>query len=175
MKANQTFLPALLSLWLAAGCTTHYENVEFLSATKMPSPPPDTALPPSKSLPKADERKIQLVVYSYLLERHFWEGGDYSALFVQADEEVVTALMKKYPQHVPPIKQSYHIDLRQNQSPRDKDTGQPVMILGADVGDPNADGSVDVVGRWYAGVAVQGNYSFVLKPAGDDWTIASVR
>jgi predicted small lipoprotein YifL len=171
------FVLAILALagllGLAAGCSSE-APVYFASAAQL-APPPDTASAPARSLNKDDEKKIQQVVYSYLLERHFWEGGDYSALFVQAEDDVVGALIKKYPQHVPPIKHSYHIDLRQNQSPRDKDTGLPVMILGADVGEPNADGTVDVVGRWYAGAAVQGFYTFLIIPAGSDWTIGSVR
>ncbi len=165
---------AALPLLLAAGCTTKYETIYFASEAKMPTPPPDSAVHLG-GLSKADEKKIQMVIFGNLLERHFWEGGGYSALFIQADDDVVAALMNKYPTHVPPIKQSYHIDLRSNQSPMDKDTGWPVMILGADVGEPNADGLVDVIGRWYAGGAVQGFYTFSMKKTGDEWTIASVK
>jgi hypothetical protein len=116
-----------------------------------------------------------LVILSYLLDRHFWEDGNYTALFLQADDAVAAAMMKKYPNHNPPIKESYHIDLRSNQSPLDKDTGKPVMILGVDVSDPNADGTVDVIGRWFAGGAVQGFYTFKLQKTGDDWPIVSVK
>jgi hypothetical protein len=167
----------VLCVVLTAGCGTDKEPIYFASAAKVPASAeasaPTMAL--AKGLTKEDEHKIDTVIFSYLLDRHFWEDGDYTALFLQADDEVVAAMMKKYPNHNPPIKESFHIDLRSNQSPLDKDTGKPVMILGADVGDPNADGSVDVIGRWYAGGAVQGFYTFNMKQTGDDWTIASVK
>ena len=157
----------------AAGCGTD-EPIYFASAVKMPAQMAEASAV-ARGLTKDEERKIDLVVFSYLLERHFWEDGNYTALFVQADDMVVEALIKKYPTHNPPVKQSYHIDLRSNQSPLDKDTGKPVMILGADVSDPNADGTVDVIGRWYAGTAVQGFYTFTLKKNGDAWIITEVR
>jgi hypothetical protein len=159
---------------LLAGCGTDKEQIYFASEAKLPVSVAEPAAA-AGGLTKGDEHKIDLVVFSYLLERHFWEDGNYTALFVQADDAVVEALMKKYPNHNPPIKQSFHIDLRSNQSPLDKDTGKPVMILGADVSDPNADGSVDVIGRWYAGGAVQGFYTFSLKKTGDDWPILNVK
>jgi hypothetical protein len=165
-----TFIAGLL-----AGCdSTNNEPIYFASAVKLPTAVAVMS-PVAPSLSKADEEKIELVVLSNLMERHFWEDGNYSALFLQADDKVVALMMAKFPNHNPPIKESYHIDLRANRSPLDKDTGKPVMILGADVSDPNADGSVDVVGRWYAGGAVQGFYTFNLIKTGDDWTIASVK
>ena len=174
MKSKIQFLVVALPLLLAAGCSTNYEPIYFASEAKMPTPPPDSTVRIG-GLSKEDEKKIQMVIFNDLLGRHFWEGGDYSALFIQADDDVVDKLIQKYPNHVPPIKQSWHIDLRSNQSPMDKDTGRPVMILGADVGEPNADGAVDAIGRWYAGGAVQGFYTFSMKKTGDDWTIASVK
>ena len=173
IKLNYIFSAAFL-VCLLAGCGTSNEKIYFASEAKMPATVAVMS-PVAPTLSKADEHKIDMVVFGYLFDRHFWEGGDYTALFLQADDEVVDAMMKKFPGHVPPIKQSYHIDLRANQSPLDKDTGRPVMILGADVSDPDADGTVDVIGRWYAGGAVQGFYTFKLKKAGDDWTIASVK
>ena len=154
---------------LLAGCSTD-EPIYFASEAKLPA-----AMVVASAVAKDDEHKIDMVVFSYLLDRHFWEDGNYTALFLQADETVVAAMTKKYPNHNPPIKESFHIDLRSNQSPLDKDTGKPVMILGVDVSDPNADGSLDVIGRWYAGGAVQGFHTFHLKRTGDDWTIASVK
>jgi len=174
MKTNIQFLAAVVPFLMAAGCATDHEPVYFASAAKLPATPPD-AYAPAKGLPKADERRIQMVVFGYLLDRHFWDDANHTAIFVQADDEVVGDLMKKYASHVPPIKESYHIDLRSNQSPRDRDTGKPVMILGAEVGEPNPDGSVDVIGRWYAGGAVQGFYTFSIKMTGGDWAVASVK
>jgi hypothetical protein len=170
----QLIVVSLLPALLAAGCASYGEPVVFLSAPQIP-PPSSGAPATAKSLSKDDEKKIQTLVCGYLLERHFWEGGDYSALFLQADDDVVAAFIKKYPDHVPPIKPNFHIDLRPNQAPLDKDTGRPAMILGTDVGELNEDGSVDVIGRWYAGSAVKGSYTFLVKKAGDDWTIASVK
>ncbi len=159
---------------LLAGCGTDNEKIYFASEVKVPASVA-VAAPVAPTLSKADEHQIDMVVFSYQFERHPWDGGNYSALFLQADDAVVDAMIKKFPNHVPPIKQSSRIDLRANQSPLDKDTGKPVMILGADVGDPAADGTVEVTGRWYAGGAVQGFYTFKLKKAGDGWTIDSVR
>ena len=174
MKIKPVLFVVVLVGLLAAGCGTNDEKIYFASEVKIPASVAVTA-PVAPSLSKADEHKIDMVVFGYMFERRFWEGGDYTALFLQADDAVVDAMIKKFPNHVPPIKQSYHIDLRSNQSPLDKDTGKPVMILGADVSDPNTDGSVDVVGRWYAGGAVQGFYTFNLIKTNDDWTIASVK
>lgn len=173
MKTKLLFSGAVLGLLLAAGCGTD-EPIYFASETRMPAEAPEPALA-SLGLSKADEDKIDLVVLSYLMDRHFWDDGNYTALFLQADDNVVEAMIKKYPNHIPPIKESYHIDLRSNQSPLDKDTGKPVMILGVDVSDPNADGTVDVIGRWYAGGAVQGFYKFRLQKTGDDWPIVTVK
>jgi hypothetical protein len=173
MKTTLFLSSAAVGILLAAGCASNDEPIVFLSEAKVPA-----SVAPSSTLPglsKADEEKIDLVVLSYLMDRHFWEDGNYTALFLQADDTVMEAMMRKYPNHTPPIKESYHIDLRSNQSPLDKDTGQPVMILGVDANDPGADGTVDVIGRWYAGGAVQGFYTFNLKKNGDDWTIASVK
>ena len=164
--------PALLAA-LLAGCASN-ETITFTSAAKMPDFTPANAAA-AKSLAKADEDKIDLAVFSYLLDRHFWEDGDYTALFLQASDAVVDAMQKKYATHNPPIKASYHIDLRDNLSPRDRDTGKRVMILGVDANDPNADDTVDAIGRWYAGGAVQGFYTFTLKKVGDDWVIVEVR
>ena len=158
---------------LLAGCGTD-EPIYFSSEAKLPAQMAEASAI-AKGLTKADEEKIDVVVLGYLLDRHFWEGGNYTALFLQADDKVVALMIAKYPNHNPPIKESFHIDLRSNQSPLDKDTGKPVMILGADVSDPNSDGTVDVIGRWYAGGAVQGFYTFSLKRTGDDWTIVSVK
>lgn len=174
MKLKHQFLGAGLLALFAAGCASNDEPIVFKSAAKIPASVTQPA-PTIIGLSKEDEHKIDLVVFGNLLDRHFWEGGNYTALFVQADDVVVDALMKKYPNHNPPIKESFHIDLRASQSPLDKDTGKPVMILGADVSDPSPDGTVDVIGRWYAGGAVQGFYTFSLRKTGDDWTIASVK
>ena len=174
MKLEICFSAVGLGILLTAGCASDKEPIVFYSEAKIPAAMTEAATV-AKGLSKADEEKVDTVVFCYLLDRHVWESGNYTALFLQADDTVVDGMIKKYPNHIPPIKQSNHIDLRSNQSPLDKDTGQPVMILGADLSDPNADGTVDVVGRWYAGGAVQGSYTFNLKKTGDDWPIVTVK
>lgn len=173
MKLKFQHLFALASVMLAAGCGS-YEPVQFISEAKPPAFATGTTNAAS-NLSKADEKKIQLAVYSYLLGREQPEAGTCSALFAQADDDVVDALIKKFPNHVPPIKQSKNLDLGSGKAPLDKETGKPVMILGADVGEPNAEGTVEVVGRWYAGNDVKGVSMFSLRKTGDDWPILSVR
>ncbi len=172
MNMKLFFAGTGLCLLLAAGCGTDKEAIYFASAAKMPAAMAEPS-PVPRGLSKADEAKIDIIVFSNLLARHLWKDGDCTALFLQAEDAVVETMIKQFPNHNPPIKPSIHIDLRSNQSPLDKDTGKPVMILGADVSDPNADGTVDVVGRWYAGGAVQGFNNFKLKKTGEDWLIVS--
>ena len=124
---------------------------------------------------KADELKIEQLIFGYLLERHFWDLADYSAVFLQADEAQIRAMIKKYPEHVPPIKQNVHADVQPHRTPLDKDTHKPAMILSVDVNEPNADNSVDAIGRWYAGDAVTGFRAFHLKKADHDWQITEVK
>jgi len=174
MKARLIISGALLSALFLAGCSTPAEKIYFVSETKLPAVLAEPS-PVVRGLTKADEEKIDLIVLSALLEKRFWEGGHDTALFLQADDKVVGLMIQKYPQHNPPIKPSTHIDLSSNQAPLDKDTGQPGMILGADASDLNADGTVDVIGRWFAGHAVQGFYTFKLKKTGEDWQVISVK
>jgi hypothetical protein len=49
------------------------------------------------------------------------------------------------------------------------------MILSAEVSEPNADDSVDALGRWYAGDAVTGFRAFNLKKADGEWQIVNVK
>jgi hypothetical protein len=174
MKLKIVF--AALCVCLLAGCFADKARIVF---TSEPSAHRDTnaaAVPPKPvALPKADELKVREAVFDYLLSRHFWDDGYYSAIFLQGDDDEVGALIKKFSNHVPPIKPSYLADLPPNRSPVDKDTGKTAMILSVDVGEPDADGAVDALGKWYAGGAVTGFYSFVLKKSGGGWTIESVK
>jgi hypothetical protein len=173
MKLNYQLFFAPLALLLAAGCGS-YDPVYFASEAKPPAFITGTNSA-ARYLSKPDEKQIQLVVYSQLLGRDLAGGGVYSAIFVQADDDVVEALIKKFPSHVPPIKQSKHIDVRSGKVPLDKETGKPVIILGADVGEPATDGSVEVVGRWYAGNDVKGVSVFSLRKTGADWAILGTK
>jgi hypothetical protein len=66
------------------------------------------------------------------------------------------------------------VELSPNRTPIDKDTGRPAMILSVDALDP-VDDTVEAVGKWYAGGAVSGFYTFVLEKNGGDWVIESSR
>jgi hypothetical protein len=164
-----------------SGCSANKEVIQFSDehmetlGTRAEAPVTLPKKAEKQKLNKQDLFKVEVAVYSYLLQRHFWDDGEYSAIFLQGEDDEVDVLIKKFPGHVPPIKPSYHADLQPNRTPIDKDTGKPAMILSVDVGDPNGDDSVDAIGRWYAGGAVAGFYSFILKKSGDDWTIESVK
>ena len=163
-------------LALAAGCATHTDKIVFSDDAEIPAAVASAVVQPvQKKLDQADELQIEQLIFGYLLERHFWDLADYSAVFLSADEAQVTALIKKYPDHNPPIKQSSHALLPGHQTPLDKDTRKPAMILSAEVNEPNADDSVDALGRWYAGDAVTGFRAFNFKKVDGDWQIVSVK
>jgi hypothetical protein len=177
-SAAASLVVVILSL---SGCSANKEAIQFSdehmetlgARAEAPAPSPKKA--EKQKLNKQDLFKVEVAVYSYLLQRHFWDDGGYSGIFLQGEDDEVDVLIGKFPGHVPPIKPSYHADLQPNRTPIDKDTGKPAMILSVDAGDPNVDDSVDAIGRWYAGGAVTGFYSFILKKSGDDWTIDSVK
>jgi len=167
-----TLLQAALLALLTAGCQSDKTEIVFSDSATLPKLH-ENPIAPAKvaSLPKEDEAKIEIQVFSNLLTRHFWEDGDYTAIFLRADDAEVARLQKQFPERKPPIKESYRVDLQPNQSPRDKDTGKPAMILSVDLDEPAADGSVTAIGKWYAGGAVTGFYSYQLRKSGDDWVI----
>lgn len=163
-----------LLLVLAAGCSTDKTPIVFLSEAKIPQHlADDTAV--AKGISKEDEQKIDLLVFAYMLNQHPWNDGDYAAIFLQADDNVVDAVINKYPKRNPPIKHGDRLDLHSAQTPVDRDTGLPVLILGVDVQDPAADGSVVANGRWYAGSDVKGYFTFNLKKTGEDWSVVSAK
>jgi hypothetical protein len=177
MKNQIQFIFTLLAL-LAAGCATHKpkDKIIFTDGAEIRAAAASAVTPPIQNkLAKADELKIEQVIFGYLLERHFWDLADYSAVFLSTDEEQVAAMMKKFPDHVPPIKKSFHASIQSHRTPVDKDTNKPAMVLSADVNEPNADGSVDALGRWYAGDAVTGFRAFNLKKVDGDWQIVTVK
>jgi hypothetical protein len=157
---------------LTAGCQSTKNDIVFSDESSMPRLETNS-LPVTRvsSLPKEDETKIEIAVFNNLLTRHFWEDGDYTAIFLRADDAEVSALQKSFPDRKPPIKESYRVDLKPNQSPRDKDTGKPAMILSVDMDEPAADGTVTAIGKWFAGGAVTGFYSYQLMKAGGEWVI----
>jgi hypothetical protein len=165
-------------LLLAGACARHMENdkIVFSDDADIRAAIASAATPPVRlRMDTADEIRIEQVIFGYLLERHFWDLADYSAVFLQADDAQVKAMIKKYPDHVPPIKLSFHGRIEAHKTPVDRDTDKPAMILSADVNEPNADDSVDAIGRWYAGDVVTGFRAFHLTKVDGDWQIASVQ
>lgn len=165
-----------LAAFLIAGCQTDKPKDAIVFTDDATIPKADTnsvalALLKKNSLLPADERRIDQMVFSSLLSRHFWDDGGYTAIFLQADDDMVAALQKTFHDRKPPIKETYRADVQPNMTPRDKDTGQPAMILSVDVSDPEPDGSVIAIGKWYAGGAVAGFYSYQLAKNGNDWVI----
>jgi hypothetical protein len=172
MKITPRLLALALGVGWLVGCASRQENIVLSSSPEVhlaeTSPAPASA---KRRINEADESQIQQEVFSYLLTRHFWDDNDCSAIFVQAKEAVEKALIKKFPNHLPPIKPSYHASLRNNQTPLDRDTNKPAMVLSVDINEPNEDGSVAAIGRWYAGGAVAGFYTFKLMKVGENWEV----
>ncbi len=177
MQKTFQFVFGLLLVLLAAGCSTSKDSIVFISdePAKPAGSPVEAAAPAaSTNLSKADAFKVQVAIYGYLLQRHFLEGGEYSAVFVQGDDDEVAALIKQFPNHVPPIKTSDQADLQPNRTPMDKQTGKPAIIFSVDSLDPVGE-TVQAIGRWYAGGAVTGFYTFTLRKTAGDWVIESAK
>jgi len=171
--ASGQMAPFILCLFFMSGCADK-EPIQFSDEhmatlngrARAPAPPK----PEKQKLNKDDLHKVEVAVYRELLQRPLWEAGNYSAIFLQGDDDEVAALIKAFPNHVPPIKESSNADLRPNQAPLDKETGKPAMILSVETQEP-ADNTVQAVGKWYAGAAVSGSHTFVLRKSGDDWLV----
>ena len=79
-----------IQLWLgllvlAAGCAAHKDKIVFNDGAELRAVAASAVTSPTqKNLAKADERKIEQLIFSYLLERHFWDLADYSAVFLSA-------------------------------------------------------------------------------------------
>jgi hypothetical protein len=176
VRTAVSFRFALLSAGLVAGCFSDKENIRF-NDERLSEPTNAAAtavLPQTPGLDKNDLRKVEMAVYGYLLQRHFWDAGEYSAVFLQADDAEVAAIKQTFPGHIPPIKAGYHAELRSGRTPIDRDTGEPAMILSLDALEPDGD-TVEAIGRWYAGDAVTGHYIFSLKKENGGWTIENVK
>jgi len=174
MKSKIHF--ALVLLALAAGCAAHRDKIVFSDEAEIRAAMAGVAASPAPpKMDKAGELRIEELVFSYLLDRHFWDLADYSAVFLQADEAEVKAMMKKFPDHNPPIKQTFRVLVQPHRTPVDKDTNKPAMILSADINEPNPDGSVDAIGRWYAGDAVTGFRAFHFVKTDNDWQLTAVK
>ena len=163
----------VLTALLLAGCGTDKETLQFSDQRPQPQGRPvDSLVTNPKKLSKQELFQIDVAVYGYLLQRHFWDDHEYTAIFLQGEDDEVDALIKQFPNHIPPIKTSNHAELFPNRTPIDKDTGRPAMILSVDALDPVND-EVEAVGKWYAGGAVSGFYTFYLKKTDDAWVVVS--
>jgi hypothetical protein len=176
MKLKSEIILTAICACLLAGCSSSKEEIQF-SDERSPEPTnaaTTSALPQAQKLERADLLKVEMAVYGYLLQRHFWDAGEYSAIFLQADDAEVKAIRGTFPNHVPPVKAAYRAELRPGRTPVDRDTGGPAMILSVEALEPEGN-TVAAIGRWYAGEAVTGFYTFELKKSGAEWVIESVK
>ena len=186
MKKANIFMVAAISMTLplffypaAARTRNRSSSATSRSATlgvRAEAPATSSSKKPEKQkLSKEDSFKVEVTVYRYLLQRHFWDNGEYSAVFF------CRAMMMKW------MRSSRNFRIMSRQSKRvtgricgrterlvDKETGKPAMILSVETLYP-VDDTVQAVGKWYAGGAVSGFYTFNLKKNGTDWVIESVK
>jgi len=109
--AAAVFLATVIALG-TAGCRSAKNDIVFTDDASLPRLETNAVAPvKASSLPKADETKIELQVFSNLLTRHFWEDGEYTAIFLRADDAEVAALQKSFPDRKPPIKEGYRADI----------------------------------------------------------------
>jgi hypothetical protein len=150
----RTLLFPFCALWLT-GCGT-FSDYD-------PRPPLETR----------EEFKVEQAVYAYLLNQDIWTERDYSAVFLKGSDEEVEALLRRFPNHVPPLKPSTAADVHPNRTPLDKETGKPGVILSATVSEP-AGNKAEAIGNYYGGSMFSGMYVFELQKDGDEWVIESV-
>jgi hypothetical protein len=165
---------SLLSACLLTGCRTDEEVVLLSNESQPPVRPPEKKVAPPEKFERDDLLKIDRAVFGCLLQRHFWDDDEYSAVFLKGDADEVAALAREFPNHLPPVKAGDRLESLPNRTPIDRDTGRPAMVLSVDVLDP-ADGMAQAIGKWYAGGAVSGFYTFTLRKSGDDWVIESFK
>lgn len=174
MKAKRHFALGLAGL--LAGCAGHHDAIVFSDEAQVRAQAVTSTAPAVvPRMERGDELQIEQLVFGYLLEHPLWEQADYSAVFLQTEEAQVTALARKFPAHVPPIKSNDHAVLKSHRAPVDEDTGKAAMALTVELNEPAADGSVNATGRWYAGDAVTGFRTFHLTKIDDRWQIADVK
>jgi hypothetical protein len=165
----------LLAVALLVGCATQETiplndeaQIARLELGAAPAPPVKAGLQPE------DLEKIEREIFTWLLQRPLGDDSAYSAIFLQADEAATASLMKQFPANVPPVKQLWHLETRPGQSPLDKDTGRPAIILSVDALEPE-NGVVMAVGKWFAGTAAAGFHTFELKKSEGGWRIQTVK
>ena len=176
MKIKIIF-PILSALMLCmCGCAYLYDpqKIEFPSEALVPPMPADPAPIGGSKLAKAEIAQIESAVLENLLQRHLGDDGSYSAVFLHASQATTDALMKKFPNHVPPIKNVWHLEMRDAQSPLDQDTLRPALVLSVETLEPEND-IVQTIGRWDGGAAVKGFHTFDLQKNNGVWFVANVK
>ena len=167
------FSPAIvpaLAAFMLTGCVYDHERIVLLSEPTAGLHPVEPTPKLAPSLSMAELAQVEQQVFTRLLQGHFGDNGDYSAIFLQASERQTTDLMKRFPEHNPPLKQLWHSDIRPGFAPMDKDTGRPAMIFSVEEMDPE-NNQVTAIGRWYAGDAVKGFYTYTLTKTAGSWII----
>ena len=160
---NVSILAAIF-LCLLAGCASH----RVAKAT------PAKGVRADQKIEASDDLKIEVAVYAYLLNKHPWAGGKYTAILLQSGDDRVAALVKLFPHPIPPLKSGNRAQLRPNQAPLDQDTGKPALLLSAKAMDPT-NGVSEAVGSWNGGETESGLYAFVLVEMNGNWTIQSAQ
>jgi len=136
---------------------------------------PRPAKPKQQGLSKTDTFSIETIVYGNLLQRHPWEDIGLAAVFVQGDDDEVDALIRQFPNNVPPIKRSASADLQPGRAPLDKDTGKPAIILSVDIMTGSATNAAQAIGKWFAGSATSGTNTYELGKTNSSWLIQSFK
>lgn len=170
-------LPLTFSLLaVVSGCAPSHEIIPFSDEAEIRAAQAGASNGAARrKLDKADEMKIEQAVYRYLLDQHLADVSGYSAVFLQADDAQVAALMQQFPDHIPPIKPSDRALIEAHRAPLDKDTGKPALVLSVEVTEPNADGTVDAAGRWSGSDADSGFHAFRLQAVQGGWQIMEVK
>jgi hypothetical protein len=155
---------AAVCLCLPAGCASHQQ------AQTSKAKPSEAR----QKFEADDDFKIEAAVYGYLLEKRPWGNGEYGTIFLEGDDDRVAALIRKFPHHVPPLKPADRAQPLPNQTPIDKDTGKPGLMLSAKAVDPT-NGVSEAIGTWNGGEAVSGTSAFVLMKTDGGWIVQSVQ
>jgi hypothetical protein len=165
---------AFVSCFLTA-CSASKERIVFSDEQGVVTAMTNAAAAPApRRLPLSDELEIEMAVYGDLLQRHLWDGDDYSAVFLKDTHAEVEAVQKQFPGHIPPIKTSDRLLMRPGRTPVDKDTGRPAMVLSVDVLEFKDD-TVEAAGQWFAGDAMKSTYTYTMKKIGDEWVIEDTK
>jgi hypothetical protein len=121
-----------------------------------------------------EETRMAAVVYTNLLTRKNFAGGEYSAVFVQGTEAEIAALIREFPNHIPKIKPLGRMQFVPNRTPIDLDTGKPAVLLSVVVGEAEEDRAEAVV-TVNAGPLMTSTLIFGLRRVQGQWIVESAR